>query len=81
MDSSEDGLASNTGDNQARATSRWKRIFGNKPTDGGDVNEEPTYRSKSTLGILSDKETDEVPGMLNLKQAPLSYPDTDIEVN
>lgn len=74
MDSSEDGLASNTGDNPARATSRWKRIFGNKPTDSGDVNEEPTYRSKSTLGILSDKETDEVPGTVLLLSAQRNEP-------
>lgn len=43
-------------------TPRWRRLFGGK-SNAADGNEEPTYRSKATLGILSDKHTDEVPGM------------------
>lgn len=41
---------------------RWRRIFGDKPNRDREANEEPTYRPRRTLGILSDKETDEVPG-------------------
>ncbi|KAJ5179282.1 hypothetical protein N7492_002492 [Penicillium capsulatum] len=41
---------------------RWKRLFGAKSAGDADGNENPTYRAKSTLGILSDRDTDEVPG-------------------
>lgn len=40
---------------------RWRRLFGGRPNDD-DENGEETYRARSTLGILSDKQTDEVPG-------------------
>ncbi|KAJ5780438.1 hypothetical protein N7457_005598 [Penicillium paradoxum] len=43
------------------AASRWRRLFGAKSNEEPQLGEEQTYRSKSTLGILSDKETDEVP--------------------
>ena len=48
-------------------TSRWKRWFGrSSSTDEAQSWErEGSYRPKSTLGILSDKETDEVPGKLH----------------
>lgn len=42
--------------------SRWRRVFGGKAKEDPESGEDQTYRSKSTLGILSDKETDEVPG-------------------
>ena len=42
--------------------SRWRRVFGGKTKEDPESGENQTYRSKSTLGILSDKETDEVPG-------------------
>lgn len=42
-----------------RAVPRWKRLLGKASPSGS---EDDSYRSKSTLGILSDKETDEVPG-------------------
>jgi hypothetical protein len=42
--------------------SRWRRVFGGKAKEDPESGEGQTYRSKSTLGILSDKETDEVPG-------------------
>jgi hypothetical protein len=44
------------------ATSRWRRFIGRGSKETPEGNEEPTYRAKSTLGILSDKQTDEVPG-------------------
>ncbi|KAJ5646189.1 hypothetical protein N7490_002561 [Penicillium lividum] len=52
---------------------RWRRIFGDKPAhdQGAD---ESTYRPKSTLGILSDKETDEVPGTVLLLASDRNEP-------
>lgn len=48
-------------------TSRWKRWFGRSSSTGEEQPREGEnpYRPKSTLGILSDKETDEVPGKLH----------------
>lgn len=40
----------------------WRRFFGGGTREGQEGNERASYRSKSTLGILSDKQTDEVPG-------------------
>lgn len=45
-----------------QAVPRWRRFFGGRSVENAD-NEE-TYRARSTLGILSDKQTDEVPGKL-----------------
>lgn len=41
----------------------WKKIFrpSSSPDDGSSA-EHMDYRSRATLGILSDPETDEVPG-------------------
>lgn len=47
---------------QQPAVSRWRRVFGGKTKEDPEPSEVQTYRAKSTLGILSDKETDEVPG-------------------
>jgi hypothetical protein len=47
---------------QQPAVSRWRRVFGGKTKEEPESSENPTYRAKSTLGILSDRETDEVPG-------------------
>lgn len=44
------------------AASRWRRVFGGKSKEEPESSEDQTYRAKSTLGILSDRETDEVPG-------------------
>lgn len=46
---------------------RWKPWFGrSSSTDEAQSREKnDSYRPKSTLGILSDKETDEVPGKLH----------------
>jgi hypothetical protein len=51
---------------QQPTTSRWKRLFGGKSTEDPESGEEQNYRAKSTLGILSDKQTDEVPGKLRV---------------
>lgn len=45
--------------------SRWKRWLGGKSGDESSPEVKEPYRSKSTLGILSDKQTDEVPGKYN----------------
>lgn len=47
---------------QQPATSRWRRVFGGNTKEDAESSGDLTYRAKSTLGILSDKETDEVPG-------------------
>ena len=71
MESSAESPSSNAGSpketgeaSTQEAQPRWWRKFGAKSKAKGHATEEPTYRSKSTLGILSDRETDEVPGML-----------------
>lgn len=46
---------------QQPASSRWRRVFGGKTKEDTVSSGDQTYRAKSTLGILSDKETDEVP--------------------
>jgi hypothetical protein len=56
------GASEETGDTLVQTAPLWRRMFGHKSTGNEDVNDDPTYRAKSTLGILSDKETDEVPG-------------------
>ncbi|KAJ5555052.1 hypothetical protein N7535_007496 [Penicillium sp. DV-2018c] len=43
------------------AVSRWRRVFGRKSEESSESSEDQTYRARSTLGILSDKQTDEVP--------------------
>lgn len=47
---------------QQPAASRWRRVFGGKTKEDPEFSEGQNYRAKSTLGILSDRETDEVPG-------------------
>ncbi|QMW45972.1 hypothetical protein G4B11_009427 [Aspergillus flavus] len=53
----------------------WKRVL--KPSSANDVDfnqDNVNYRSKSTLGILSDKETDEVPGTVLLLSSNRNEP-------
>ncbi|KAJ5473029.1 hypothetical protein N7530_007030 [Penicillium desertorum] len=54
--------------------SRWRRVFGGKAKEDPESSEGQTYRSKSTLGILSDKETDEVPGTVLLLSSNRNEP-------
>ncbi|EPS26853.1 hypothetical protein PDE_01793 [Penicillium oxalicum 114-2] len=54
-----------------RAVPRWKRLLGKASPSGS---EDDSYRSKSTLGILSDKETDEVPGTVLLLSSDRNEP-------
>lgn len=67
MASSEESTPSTMAENKGRnptpqqSIPRWRRFFGGRSDDDGE-NEEETYRARSTLGILSDKQTDEVPG-------------------
>lgn len=68
MESSEDSTPSVMGERKSRhntppqAAPRWKRFFGGGSQEHPEGSDEPTYRAKSTLGILSDRQTDEVPG-------------------
>ncbi|KAJ5731783.1 uncharacterized protein N7483_006291 [Penicillium malachiteum] len=52
----------------------WKRIFGGKSKEDAQTNRPPNYRPTSTLGILSDKQTDEVPGTVLLLSANRNEP-------
>ncbi|KAJ6016331.1 hypothetical protein N7540_010922 [Penicillium herquei] len=52
----------------------WKRIFGGKSSQDAQINQPSNYRPTSTLGILSDKETDEVPGTVLLLSANRNEP-------
>ena len=52
----------------------WKRLTGtNAPETPTIATSQSPYRPKATLGILSDKQTDEVPGMLQLEEGALVY--------
>ncbi|ODM18513.1 hypothetical protein SI65_06385 [Aspergillus cristatus] len=57
-----------TSEDQTRQVtpSRWKRWFGGNSRDEASPEVKESYRAKSTLGILSDKQTDEVPGTVLL---------------
>ncbi|KAF7181335.1 hypothetical protein CNMCM7691_000553 [Aspergillus felis] len=61
------------------AQGSWNRFFRRREPgkteseDSGSVNN-PSYRSKATLGILSDKETDEVPGTVLLLSSNRNEP-------
>ncbi|OGE54477.1 hypothetical protein PENARI_c006G04657 [Penicillium arizonense] len=59
---------------QQPTTSRWKRLFGGKSTEDPESGEDRNYRAKSTLGILSDKQTDEVPGTVLLLSSNRNEP-------
>ncbi|KAJ5889046.1 hypothetical protein N7495_009087 [Penicillium taxi] len=50
----------------------WRRMLGRKPETVEENND--SYRSKATLGILSDKYTDEVPGTVLLLSAERNEP-------
>lgn len=54
-----------TSEDRPRQATRWKRWLGGKSGDESSPEVKESYRSKSTLGILSDKQTDEVPGRYN----------------
>ncbi|KAJ5124168.1 uncharacterized protein N7515_007993 [Penicillium bovifimosum] len=56
------------------AVSRWRRVFGGKSEEASESSENQTYRSRSTLGILSDKHTDEVPGTVLLLSSNRNEP-------
>ncbi|KAJ5377502.1 uncharacterized protein N7496_004911 [Penicillium cataractarum] len=68
-------MAENKGRNPVPRESapRWRRFFGGRSNDDDD-NEEETYRARSTLGILSDKQTDEVPGTILLLSSNRNEP-------
>ncbi|KAI2698437.1 hypothetical protein CBS147372_6967 [Penicillium roqueforti] len=59
---------------QQPAASRWRRLFGGKTKEDFERSENQTYRAKSTLGILSDRETDEVPGTVLLLSSNRNEP-------
>ncbi|KAJ5924079.1 hypothetical protein N7466_008266 [Penicillium verhagenii] len=76
MSSTDDSPAS-TGDTEKvrpNTMPRWKRIFGDKPNRDRDSADMSNYRPTSTLGILSDKETDEVPGTVLLLASDRNEP-------
>ncbi|GLI76781.1 hypothetical protein PoHVEF18_005059 [Penicillium ochrochloron] len=68
-------MAENKGRNPTpqQSVPRWRRFFGGRSDEDGE-NEEETYRARSTLGILSDKQTDEVPGTILLLSSNRNEP-------
>jgi hypothetical protein len=52
---------------QQSSVPRWRRLFRGKPKEETHSHEDQSYRAKATLGILSDKQTDEVPGEISLR--------------
>ncbi|CAG8290475.1 unnamed protein product [Penicillium olsonii] len=56
------------------AAPRWRRLFGGKPKETTSSSGDPNYRARATLGILSDKETDEVPGTVLLLSSNRNEP-------
>ncbi|KAJ5153211.1 uncharacterized protein N7482_009689 [Penicillium canariense] len=58
---------------QKQTVPRWRRFFGGSSDKEAD-NEVGTYRAKSTLGILSDSQTDEVPGTILLLSSNRNEP-------
>lgn len=86
-----------SGESRDHGQTRWGRWFGRgrNAEDGGENPENDSYRAKSTLGILSDTQTDEVPGTVLLlsnhrneplglgrqppRTAPSSLPQPDIQ--
>ncbi|KAE8139548.1 major facilitator superfamily domain-containing protein [Aspergillus pseudotamarii] len=53
----------------------WKRVLKPSSANDAEVNQDSiNYRSKSTLGILSDKQTDEVPGTVLLLSSNRNEP-------
>ncbi|KAJ5622712.1 MFS transporter [Penicillium herquei] len=52
----------------------WRRIFGGKSSQDAQADRPSNYRPTSTLGILSDKQTDEVPGTVLLLSANRNEP-------
>ncbi|KAJ5335073.1 Major facilitator superfamily domain general substrate transporter [Penicillium brevicompactum] len=69
------GENTDTGNNTPQpAVPRWKRFFGGKPKQETESSENQTYRARATLGILSDKQTDEVPGTVLLLSSNRNEP-------
>ncbi|KAE8145766.1 major facilitator superfamily domain-containing protein [Aspergillus avenaceus] len=65
----------NSGTGQQSATKPWwKRVFNSSAQGAESGQQYHNYRSKSTLGILSDKETDEVPGTVLLLSSDRNEP-------
>ncbi|KAJ5668285.1 uncharacterized protein N7477_006855 [Penicillium maclennaniae] len=68
MDAPSNSLPSVAEDTQSRhdtpqqaETPRWRRFFAGSKKPSENTDDSTSYRSKSTLGILSDKQTDEEP--------------------
>ncbi|KAL5334828.1 major facilitator superfamily domain-containing protein [Aspergillus crustosus] len=64
-------------DSRSRSGNRswWKKVFhSGSPGESSSCSEDINYRSKATLGILSDPETDEVPGTVLLLSSNRNEP-------
>lgn len=63
-DADPEGTRENPESDRSRGQStvpRWRMLFRRNP-DEETASGDQTYRARATLGILSDKQTDEVPG-------------------
>lgn len=61
----EDGSSSggtNNGNEAGTGTVRWRKFLGMKKSDADRWEERESNREAWTMGILNDKQTDEVPG-------------------
>ncbi|KAL2813120.1 major facilitator superfamily domain-containing protein [Aspergillus granulosus] len=52
----------------------WKKLGAKSPSDSSSNAEETNYRPRATLGILSDRQTDEVPGTVLLLSSNRNEP-------
>ncbi|PLB52532.1 MFS transporter [Aspergillus steynii IBT 23096] len=69
------GPAESPANERQPSSGGWRRWFGaSSNRDSGAGLENESYRSKSTLGILSDKVTDEVPGTVLLLSSNRNEP-------
>lgn len=77
IDSAEDSPPDRSGEKEKpppKTVPRWKQLFGGGSGGGREVDQESSYRPTSTLGILSDRFTDEVPGTVLLLSSDRNEP-------
>ncbi|KKK18493.1 hypothetical protein ARAM_001905 [Aspergillus rambellii] len=59
---------------KSQSTSWWKKLLGSSSDDANSNVDDIGYRPRATLGILSDRETDEVPGTVLLLSSNRNEP-------
>ncbi|KAJ5266454.1 Major facilitator superfamily domain general substrate transporter [Penicillium angulare] len=77
IDSAEDSPPDRSRENEKpppKTVPRWKKLLGGGSSSGREEAQESTYRPTSTMGILSDRFTDEVPGTVLLLSSDRNEP-------